>query len=138
MVRWSGLNSKMLKHLSHLYLSWSVDILVTNVTKPMKWSKNKQLAGDIFAYCIALTLSLSLLAGFAIQSLLAVYLCRLASTEGEVLGKKAVLGNSSEPKENILVGTGEGSTDVSPHHSHVACICYCTSLNMCPARHHTQ
>ena len=95
--------------------------------------KQEQTTCDISAYCIALTLSLSLLAGFAIQSLLAVYLCRLASTEGEVLGKKAVLGNSSEPKENILVGTGEEITDVSLHYLHVACIFHCTSLNMCPA-----
>ena len=56
-------------------------MLVTNVIESMKWSESKQLAGYIFACCIALAPSSPLLAGFGVQSLLAVSLCQLASTE---------------------------------------------------------
>ena len=48
----------------------------------MKRSESKQLAGYIFACCIALVPSLHLLAGFAVQCLLAVSLSQLASTFG--------------------------------------------------------
>ena len=43
---------------------------------------------------IALASSKPLLAGFTVQSLLAASLCRLASTEEEVLGNMAVLGTN--------------------------------------------
>ena len=59
-----------------------MDILVTNVFEYMKRSESKQLAGYIFACCIALVPSLHLLAGFAVQCLLAVSLSQLASTFG--------------------------------------------------------
>ena len=62
-------------------LSWSVEILVTNVIESMKLSKSKQVAGYIFACCIALGPSLPLLAGFVVQKLLPVSLCQLANTE---------------------------------------------------------
>ena len=47
----------------------------------MKYWESKQLAGYIFACFIALAPSLTLLAGFALQSLLALSLCQLASTK---------------------------------------------------------
>ena len=47
----------------------------------MKLSKSKQVAGYIFACCIALGPSLPLLAGFVVQKLLAVSLYQLARTE---------------------------------------------------------
>ena len=43
--------------------------------KPMKWSEGKQLAGYIFAHCIALAPNLPLLAGFAEHVPLVVFLC---------------------------------------------------------------
>ena len=45
------------------------------VTKSIKWSKSKELAGYIFACYTALKPSLPILAGFAVQNLLAVSLC---------------------------------------------------------------
>ena len=45
----------------------------------MKWEQKK--AGFLFALCIALALSLPLLAGLAVHSLLVVSPCQLASTE---------------------------------------------------------
>ena len=62
-------------------LRWSVEILVTNIIKSMKFSKSKELVGYICARCIVLVLSLPLLTGFIVQSLLAVTLCQSASTE---------------------------------------------------------
>ena len=63
------------------YLSRSVEIMFINVTESMKQSERKQLAGFIFACCIALAPTSPLLAGFVVQSLLAVLLCQLVSTE---------------------------------------------------------
>ena len=82
------------------YLCWLVEIVVT-VINCMKQSKNKQLSFYIFARCVALGLSLPLLAGFVVQSLLAMLLCQLASTGGEVLRNMAVLGTSLGPFANI-------------------------------------
>ena len=67
------------------YLRWLVEILLTNDTETMNQSENKQLAGYILAACIDLAPSFALLAGFAVQSLLTVLLCQLASTEGSPL-----------------------------------------------------
>ena len=53
----------------------------TNVIQSMKSSESKQLAGYIFTCCLALAPSSPLLAVFAVQSLLAVSLCQLLSTE---------------------------------------------------------
>ena len=54
---------------------------------------NNQLV--IFFECsIALVPSLPLLAGFVVQSLLAVSPCWFSKTEGEVLGNTAALGTS--------------------------------------------
>ena len=86
-----------------VYLCWLVKIVVTNVINCMKRSKSKQLSFYIFVRCVALGLSLPLLAGFVVQSLLAMLLCQLASTEGEVLRNMAVLGTSSGPFANIWV-----------------------------------
>ena len=61
------------------YLSRSME---TNVIESRKWRERKELAGYIFACCIALVPSSPLLVDFAVQSLLAVSLCQLASTEG--------------------------------------------------------
>ena len=83
------------------YLCWLVEIVVTNVINCMKQSKNKQLSFYIFARCVAPGLSLPLLAGFVVQSLLAMLLCQLASTGGEVLRNMAVLGTSLGPFANI-------------------------------------
>ena len=47
----------------------------------MKWSDNKQLASYIFACCIAVVPSLSLIPAFVVQNLLTVFLCQLTSTE---------------------------------------------------------
>ena len=57
--------------------------------------------------------SLVLCAGPATQSLLAVLLCRLASTGEEVLGNTALLGTNSGPYAYACVGKTEGTTDVS-------------------------
>ena len=64
-----------------VYLSWSEEILVTSFLESLEWSDSKKLAGYIFLCCVALALSLPLLAGFVVQSLLAVLLCHLGSTE---------------------------------------------------------
>ena len=85
------------------YLCWLVEIVVTNVINCMKQSKNKQLSFYIFAHCVAPGLSLPLLAGFVVQSLLAMLLCQLASNDGEVLRNMAVLGTSLGPFANIWV-----------------------------------
>ena len=69
--------------------------------------------------CIAMAPSQSLLAGFALQSLLAVFLCCIASRE-VVLGNTAVLSSSSGPYASTWVGIAKGNTDVSWHHLHVA------------------
>ena len=58
-----------------------MEILVTHVTEFMKWGERKQLTGYIFACYIRLTRSSPSLVGFAVQSLLVVSLCQLASTE---------------------------------------------------------
>ena len=63
------------------YFSWSAELLVTNAIKSMKWSDNKQLASYIFACCISVVPSLSLMPAFVVQSLLTVFLCQLTSTE---------------------------------------------------------
>ena len=47
-------------------------VLVTNVIESMKQGKGKQLAGNIFDCCIALAPCSSLIAGFAVQNLLAM------------------------------------------------------------------
>ena len=57
-------------------------IYLSQMFEYMKRSESKQLAGYIFACCIALVPSLYLLAGFAVQCLLAVSLSQLASTFG--------------------------------------------------------
>ena len=61
---------------SAAYFSWLVEILVINVAEPMNWSKNKQLAGYIFVFCISCALRLPLLTDFVATGLLAVLLCR--------------------------------------------------------------
>lgn len=94
------------------YLNWSMEILVT-VTQSTKWSKNKKIVGYIFTCCISLASSLSLLAGFVVQSLIAVLLCQLVCTLVEVLGNMTVLGTSSGPYKNIWVGKAEGTTHAS-------------------------
>ena len=71
------------------YLSWSVKLLVTNVTEPMKWreregERERTTSWLHFPCCIALAHRSPSMAGFAIQSLLAVSLCQLASTGGYV------------------------------------------------------
>ena len=58
------------------YFSWSMEMLVTNVTEPMNWSKNKQLADYIFLFYISLASRLSLLTDLVAKSLLSVLLCR--------------------------------------------------------------
>ena len=63
------------------YLRWLVEKLVANFIEPMKKSKSKQLAFCIFTCCIALAPSLPLLAGFVVQSILAVWLFQLARTD---------------------------------------------------------
>lgn len=63
------------------YVSWSMGILVTGIIESMKWSESKQQAAYIFTGYIALAPSLPSLAGFAVQSLLAVSPCQLASME---------------------------------------------------------
>ena len=69
--------------ISVTYLSWSVEIQVTNGIEFMKWTKKKQLelADYIFPYCIALAPSSPLLTGLGVHSLLAGLLCQLASME---------------------------------------------------------
>ena len=104
------------------YLSLSVEILVTNVIEPMKWGKSKQLVCYIFGCCIPLASSLPFLTDFAVQSLLAVSLGRLASTQGRgVLENRAELGTSSGHYVSIWVGEAEGTISVSWHHLHVVC-----------------
>ena len=53
------------------------------------------------------------MAAFAVQSLLAVSLCRLASTERKVLGIIAMLDTTQGPYANICVDEAEGTIDVS-------------------------
>ena len=73
-------------HLSELVWTFAVSfmwrrlILVIKVLEPLNWNK-RLLSGYIFECCIPLVLSLLLLGGFAIQSLLAALLCWLASTQ---------------------------------------------------------
>ena len=66
-----------------IYLSWSLEMQVTNGIVSMKWSKKKQLelANYIFPCCFALAPSSPLLTGFGVHSLLAGLLCQLASME---------------------------------------------------------
>ena len=89
-----------------------MEILVTNVIETMKLSKSKQVAGYIFACCIALGPSLPLLAGFAVQKLLAVSLCQQIRRR-DVIGNTAAIGTSSEPYAEIWVGVDEGTIDAS-------------------------
>ena len=64
-------------------LSWSVEILVTDVVESTKCSESKQLDGYILIRCIALACNLLLLAGFVVKSLSTVSLCQLARTVEE-------------------------------------------------------
>ena len=75
---------------------------------------NTQLAGYIFAHCIALAPSLPLLAGFAVQSLLAVSLLWLASRE-EVLRNTAVL-TLAYPEGFRCRYTGLGAQTMCPNY----------------------
>ena len=90
-----------------------MEILVTNVIKPMKRGESKQLCGYISARCIAMGPRLALCYGFVMQSLLALLLCGLVSAEGEVLGNTALLGTSSGAYVFVWVGETEETTDVS-------------------------
>ena len=81
--------------------------------------RRQATTGYSFAHYIALTFILPLLACLVVQSLLVVSVCRLGSTEREVLRNTAVFGNSSGPYANIWVGKADGTTDVSWHHIHV-------------------
>ena len=101
------------------YLSRPVEIMVINATESMKQSESKQLAGFIFTCCISLGPTSPLLAGFTVQSLLAVLLCQLVSTEEVNSWNAAVLGTSSGPYAKIWVGEAEGTTHVSWYHIHV-------------------
>ena len=66
------------------YYSSSVEVLVTNVIEEsMRWNEITQLVSYLFKLCIALASSLPSLMDFAVQSLLAVSLCQLTSTEEE-------------------------------------------------------
>ena len=81
--------------------------MITNVIKSIKWSVSKQLVGYIVTCCIALASSLPLLAGFAVESLLA-----------EVLRNTVLLGTSSISYAKILVGNWGD-------------YCFLTSLSCC-------
>ena len=79
---------------------------------------NNQLV--IFFECsIALVPSLPLLAGFVVQSLLAVSPCWFSKTEGEVLGNTAALGTSWGSYTKIWT---EETTSVSWHYPYVVSI----------------
>ena len=101
------------------YLSWSVEILVTNVIETMRWSESKQLAGYIFGRCIAPAPILSLLTGFCGTEPIGSVTMLVSKYRGGVLGNMAVLNTSSGPYANIWVGEAEGATDVSWYYLHV-------------------
>ena len=101
------------------YLSWSWEILVCNVAESMTWSESKQIFGYIFTCSIALAPSLTLFAGFTIQTLIIVPLCRLASTEE---GSYWEYGSTCLQLRFLRKNLGRrGTTDIFCHNLHVAC-----------------
>ena len=87
--------------------------MVNNVIEFLKSRESKQLAGSIFARCIVLKPSLTLLTSFAVQSQLPVLLCQLASMEEGSSWDMAELGTSSGRYGNVWVGEAVETTDVS-------------------------
>ena len=121
------------------YVSWSIKILVTYVIEPMKWSKNKQSAGYIFARCIGLIPRFLLLAGFAVQSLLlAVLLCQLESMEGEFLGIWLCLELAQDPMHIFGYARLRGQLILLDIVFMLFLLGYCTPMNTCLVRQHIQ
>ena len=117
--------------------SYELLILLTNVIESIKWIESKQLAGFIFACYFLLASRLPSLAGFAVQSLLAVSPCQLASMEEGRSWKYHCPWHRLRTLSKIWVEKAEGTTDASWHHFHVVHIASCTSPNTCPVRQHT-
>ena len=82
----------------------------SNNVDSMKWIQRKHLAGYILAYCIVLVSSLTLLAGFAVQSLLAKFLCQLVSMEEGISWECNCAWY--QPYAKIWVDKAEGTTNV--------------------------
>ena len=89
----------------------------SNNVDSMKWIQRKHLAGYILAYCIVLVSSLTLLAGFAVQSLLAKFLCQLVSMEEGISWECNCAWY--QPYAKIWVDKAEGTTNVFFWHLHV-------------------